>query len=420
MIHYPKHQPVRTWRSTWPGWLSLLAAAMALAASHGCGRPSGSDNGEESSPPFAFRRLDLQQRNKDGLPAWSLKSPEARYDIRSSVARVLRPEGVIYAKGQPLYTLASTTGTVINDGEVILMEGSIRLQRLGRNPLLISADRALWIPRESLMRFELNPRVRDPQNQLSSQSATLLIDRDLLQLRGQPQLERWSQPSPLNGAPPASAPEIIGTVREVEWHPGTGELRGQGPVSFSRRPPRGAPTRPPQVLKALRLEGNTLKQLYTLHGPVAIDDPAERGWFRGGALGIDINNQRLTSAAPFQAQQGTLQLGGEALRVEGKSTTASIEGRCLLRQTGGDELQAQRCRWNWTTQAVEAEGDVLVHRPSNGQSTRAQRIEGELGPQGRVLASSPGGRVITEVQVPRRTGVRPPPRTPSKPLPIAF
>jgi hypothetical protein len=375
----------------------------------------------DSAPPFAFRSLDLQQRTTEGLPAWSLKSPEARYDIRSSVARVLRPEGVIFNKGRPLYRLASTTGTVINDGEVILMEGSIRLQRLGRDPLVISADRALWIPRDSLMRFELNPRVRNPQNQISSQFATLYLDRDLLQLRGQPQLERWSRPFPLSGPTPTAAPEIIGTVKEVDWHPGTGELQGQGPVRISRRPPHSAATRLPQVLQAARLEGNTLKQDYTLHGPVDINDPAERSWFRGGALSVDVHNQTLTSTAPFQAQKGTLQLEGDELRLEGKPTTASIERNCQLRQSSGDGLQSRRCSWNWTTQAVEAEGDVILRRPSNGQSTRAQRIEGQLGPKGRVLASTPGGRVVTEVQVPRRrAGSRKPPRTPAKPLPIAF
>ncbi len=415
----PSLQPSRSWRLRRAELAALAAGVIGLVACHGCGRPLATDS-DESAPPFAFRSLDLQQRTKDGLPAWSLKSPEARYDIRSSVARVLRPEGVIFANGKPLYRLASTTGTVINDGEVILMEGSIRLQRLGSNPLLISADRALWIPGKSLMRFELNPRVRNPQNQLSSQSATLLLDRDLLQLRGQPQLERWSQPFPLSGPAPATAPDIIGTVRAVDWHPGTGDLQGQGPVWFSRRPPRSAATRAPQVLRAARLEGNTLRQLYTLQGPVTIEDPAERGWFRGGALQLDGRNQSLKSADPFQAQRGTLWLAGETLRVEAQPTTVSVEGRCRLRQSGGDELESRLCRWNWTTQAVEAEGDVLLRRPSNGQSTRAQRIAGQLGPKGQVLASTPGGRVVTEVQVPRRAGRPRPPRTPAKPLPIAF
>lgn len=398
----------------------VLGSLGLLLANHGCGRPM-TPTREASPPPFSFRSLDLQQRTKEGRPAWTLKSPEARYAIRSSVARALRPEGVIFERGKPLYRLAATTGTVINDGAVILLEGTIRLQRLGRDPLVITADRALWIPREALMRFDLDPRVRNPQNQISSKTATLYLDRDLLELRGEPRLERWSQPLPLNTPPTRERPEIIGLVQEVDWHPGRGDLKGKGPVTIQRqsRQGTGATKAPLQVLRASRLEGNTLNQRFTLLGPVQIDDPGEGSWFRGGALTIDAKERWLTSTAPFQAQKGALRLRGEKLRLDGKQTTATIEKGCQLEQLG-DALNARRCQWNWTTSAVEAEGDILFHRQVNGQLTRAQRLQGQLGPNGSILATTPGGRVVTEVRVPRRAGPPRPARVPAKPEPILF
>lgn len=396
----------------------VLGTIGLLLGIHGCGRRPAVDT-VENAPPFAFRSLDLQQRTKEGLPAWSLKSPEARYNLQSSVARAVRPQGVIFAKGQPLYQLAATTGTVINDGAVILLEGSIRLQRLGRDPLMILAERAIWIPREELIRFDLAPMVRNPLNQISSQSATLHLDRDLLELRGEPRLVRWSQPRPLDGRPAPGRPEVVGTLTAVDWHPASGDLKGQGPVTIRRRPPRSAPDAPLQILKASRLEGNTLQQRYTLLGPVQVDDSAERSWFRGGAVSFSSKDQWLTSKDPFEAQRGDLRLRGEELRVDGKQTTASVERNCQLQQQGSG-LQSQRCHWNWTTQAVEAEGDVLFSRSANGQLTRAQRLQGQLGPEGKVVASTPGGRVVTQVRVPGRVGPPRPERVPAKPEPIVF
>jgi LPS export ABC transporter protein LptC len=396
----------------------LLSTFALLLASQGCTGPAAVDT-EETAPPFSFRSLDLQQRTKDGLPSWTLKSPEARYNIRSSVARALRPEGVIFARGKPLYRLAATTGTVVNDGAVILLEGSIRLQRLGDNPLVVLADRAVWIPSEALMRFDRLPEVRDTRHRLSSETALLHLDRDWLELRGKPRLERWSRPMPLTGTPPAGLLEIVGTVKTLDWQPGKGTLLGQGPVTIRRRPPRSPAKAPLQVLTASRLEGNTLQQRYTLHGPVGIDDPAERSWFRGGSLTFDAKDQWLTSVAAFQAQKGALRLRGEALRLDGKQTTASIERDCQLDQHG-DGLQARRCQWNWTTQAMEADGDVLFRRDDNRQLTRAQRIEGQLGPQGGVKATTPGGRVITQVRVPPQKTSPQRPRVPAKPEPIVF
>ena len=374
---------------------------------------------EESAPPFSFRSLDLQQRTKEGLPAWTLKSPEARYNIRSGVARALRPEGVIFAKGQPLYRLAATTGTVVNDGAVILLEGAIRLQRLGRNPLVVEAERAVWIPGESLMRFDVAPAVRDERNRLSSKTALLHLDRDLLELRGTPRLERWSRPVPLNGKPGTGRLEMVGTVNAVDWQPGKGTLLGEGPVMLRRRPPGRSPKEPLQVVTATRLEGNTLQQRYTLQGPVAMNDPVETSWFRGGALTFDAREQWLSSAAPFQGQRGALRVQGEELRLDGKTTTATIARGCRLQQAG-DGVRAQRCLWNWTTKAVEADGDVVMERQANHQLTRAARITGQLGSGGSMTATAPGGRVITQVRVPRQAKGPSRPRVPAKPEPIVF
>ncbi|MFN9622968.1 MAG: LPS export ABC transporter periplasmic protein LptC [Cyanobacteriota bacterium] len=389
-----------------------------LLACQGCLGPVAVDT-EENTPPFSFRSLDLEQRTKEGQPAWTLKSPEARYNIRSSVARALRPEGMIFAKGKPLYRLRATTGTVVNDGAVILLEGAIQLQRLGPDPLLVVGERAVWIPREALMRFDLAPRVRDARNRLSSQTAILHLDRDLLELRGEPRLERWSRATPLTVTPKPALLEMVGTVKSLDWQPGKGTLLGTGPVTLRRRAPNSAAKAPPQVLTASRLEGNTLQQRYTLLGPVRIDDPAESRWFRGGTLTFDTREQWLTSTAPFQGQKGALGLQGEALRLDGTQTTASISRGCRLQQRG-DALQASRCQWNWTTQAVAAEGDVVFRREGDRQLTRAGRLEGQLGPAGRVTVSTPGGRVITQVQVPRQSSSPRPPRVPAKPEPIVF
>ena len=396
----------------------MLATLSAGAFLQGCGRQN-SLQPEESAPPFSFRALDLQQRTREGLPAWSLKSPEARYDLRSSVARALRPEGVIFAKGKPLYRLSATTGTVINDGAVMLLEGEIRLQRLGKDPLLLSADRVLWIPRESRMRFELGPKVRNLQTQLSSQTATLLLEKDLLELRGEPTFQRWKRPVPMNARTSDLAPEILGTFREVDWRPEQGDLKAKGPVSISRRPPLRAGHLPPQLLKGSRLEGNTVQHSYTLFGPVEFVDPGERSWFRGTDLAFNIKESQLMHRADFQGKKGDLQVQGQELMVDGRTSTASIGGNCQLQQDG-DQLTAQRCYWNWKTQGISAQGQVLYQRLSKDQFTRAERMDGQLGPGGGVTATTPNGRVFSQWRVPRRAAAPKPERPRPKAQPIVF
>lgn len=414
----PPHQTRQPlWRNT--PWISLLLITVGAGPiSLGCSRQTTLQP-EETAPPFSFRALDLQQRNRQGLPAWSLKSPEARYDLRSSVARALRPEGVIFEKGKPLYKLSATTGTVINDGAVMLLEGEIRLQRLGKDPLLLSADRVLWIPRESRMRFELGPTVRNLQTQLSAQTATLLLEKDQLELRGTPSFQRWSQPVAIQAKPSDLPPELQGSFKEVDWRPGQGDLKGSGPVSMTRRPPGRGPQLPPQLLKGTRLEGNTVKQFYTLFGPVEFVDPGERSWFRGAELTLNTKDSRLQSTPTFQGQKGDLHVQGEQLLLDGQASSASIGRSCHLRQDG-DELTAQRCTWNWKTQDVSAQGQVLYQRHANDQFTRAERMEGRLGATGSVKATTPNGRVVSQWRVPRQAAAPKPERPRPKAQPIVF
>ncbi|MFM7266690.1 MAG: hypothetical protein ACKOZW_14090, partial [Cyanobium sp.] len=165
---------------------------------------------------------------------------------------------------------------------------------------------------------------------------------------------------------------------------------------------------PPQSLTAPLLVGNTIKQEYSLNGPVQLLDPAEGIRFDGTDLRLQAKEEQLRSDKPFVARRGTALARGDGLVVEGRQQTVEIPVGCWLEQPG-ESLRARRCRWNWSTQAIEAEGAVQVERPGNRQSLRGERLVGMLGPRGRLELTSPGGRVVSRFAVPRRQGRAPDP-----------
>ncbi len=365
-------------------------------------------------PPFVFRSLDLRQQDQKGQPAWELTSPEARYDLQRRVAQATSPRGVIYAKGKPIYRLEATSGTVLNDGEVILLEGDIRVQRLGPQPVLIKSSRVRWLPSRQLMEIDRHPEALDPHSRLVARRARFLLGKDQLELRGEPKLERWTDRfDPTKGAPKA-APEVVVTVSRADWEPGTGFLEAQGPVLARRRPPGASPSTPPQILTANKLEGNTLKQEFKLKAPVSFDDPSEKIHFQGQDVRIDIAEKTIRSKEPFQAARGTLQVAGGAVEVYGKDDNAVIPSACALDRPG-ERLRADRCTWNWKTQDVQAEGSMQFHRDANRQHTRGHQLRGRLGDEGQLEVTTPGGRVFSEFQVPPRSGRRRP--DPPRPAP---
>jgi LPS export ABC transporter protein LptC len=369
---------------------------------------------EDASLPFVFRSLNLRQQDRKGQPGWELSSPEARYDLRRRVAQARSPRGVIYKDGKPLYRLEATSGTVLNDGEVILLEGNIRVEQLGGQPVLIKASRVRWMPGQQRMEIDRHPEAFDQHSRLFSQTARFLFDRNQLELRGQPQLQRWSKQFDPFKELPRGAPEVVVKVSRADWEPGTGRLEAKGPVLATRRPPGSAAGASPQTLTATALEGNTIRQEYRLTEPVRFLDPAEQGSLDARNVSIEARQQRIRTDSPFRGQRGSLHASGLSLLLEGARDTVMIPGGCSLNRPG-ESLRAQRCSWNWKTQEVEAEGALELRREANRQFTRGQLLRGRLGNEGQLDISTPGGRVFSQFQVPRRSG--PPKPTPPRPRP---
>ncbi len=369
---------------------------------------------DDTVPPFVFRSLDLRQQDKKGRPAWELTSPEARYDIQRRLAQATTPRGVIYANGKPIYRLEATSGTVLNDGEVIVLEGEIRVRRLGAQPVLIKATRLRWLPSSEVMMIDRHPEAFDAHSRIVANRARFLLNRDQLELRGEPRLERWTQSFDPFKSSPKGPPEIIITVSRVDWEPGTGFLEAEGPVRGRRRPPGSPASAPPQTLTASSLKGNTQKQAYILKAPVNFDDPAEKTSLQAAEVKINLDTDTILSTEPFRGQRDTLQARGKAIEVFGKSDTAVIPKGCELDRPG-ERLRADRCTWNWKTQEVEAQGSVEFHRDANRQHTRGHQIKGRLGDEGQLEVTSPNGRVFSEFQVPPGSG--PPRRNPPRPKP---
>ncbi len=363
-------------------------AVLLLLLPTGCGRSLAPR--EEAATPFVFRSLNLRQQDGLGRPKWELTSPEARYDLRRRIARALKPRGVIYRNGKPAYRVEASTGTLINDGAVILLEGRIRLQRLGNDPVMIQGSRVRWVPARNLMEIDRQPEGFDPHTRLSAERATFRIDKDTLELHGRPRLQRWTKPFDPFLANPVGNPQIVVRGGAVEWKPGTGALVARGPIRGERRPPGSPAGRPPQVLTATSLSGNTLKQQFSLGPPVLFRDPAEEG-------GVSAR--------------------GKGLQVDAAKKQIRIPAGCLIQQKGAS-LQADSCTWNWETQAITADGSVLLQRPATRQITRGTVLRGRLGEKGLVVVTAPGGRVFSQFRVPPSKSPPRPAQPRPKPEPI--
>lgn len=375
-----------------------LVSLLVLPALGGCQEQLAKQ--EEPAVPFVFRSLNLRQQDPQGRPAWQLTSPEARYDLSRKVAQARELRGTIFLAGQPLYRLSATSGTVLNDGAVIQVEGLATLERLGPQPVVVRARRMRWYPRQERMVLDQRPTATDRDLQISADRAVFLINQDKLELRGSPEFTRRMQPAP--GATP-QPPELVLKVARADWFPSRGTLIAPGPVRATRRQPAG---KPPQILTSPFLRGNSVRQQLLLQAPVRFSDPGAKAQLLAGDTTLDLTHQAVLSRQPFSGAIDKLQLMGEGFELLNADNLAVITPGCVLRQPG-ETLTARRCQWNWSTQTIQARGRVVLQRKANEQITRAQRLDGRIGANGLAEFSSPGSRVNTQVRVPAGASTAP-------------
>lgn len=345
----------------------------------------------EPPTPFVLRSLNLREQDRQGRPAWTVTSPEARYDINRRMATGVSPVAVIFAAGVPLYEMKAERATVINDGDVIQLEGSVSIRRLGDRPVQVQSGRLRWYPARSWIDLDLQPRIREGLSVIRADKASFNLSTEVVQLRGSPVLERWASQAGM-----ATTPALLALrVSRAEWSLRSGAWSASGPVLGQRRVPgQGAA----QNLEASAMRGNSRQQSLDLLAPVILTDPSQQTRIRAQLTHVDLAAQTIASDQPLQASIGDLEVQGNRFRVDLSQTEALITDQCRIRQPGV-QLQAGRCRWNWVSRRIWADDGVVLQRAAGGQITRSQALSGRLGSGGQVMVFTPGGRVQSQIQL---------------------
>lgn len=364
---------------------TLLAVSLVLVVS--CARQRQQSD-QKRATPFVFQALNLRQQDAQGRLQWRVTSPEARYDLSRHLALARQLQGEIHGNGRPLYQVLASHGTVVNDGQVIQLEGDVRIERRGTDPVTISASRMRWYPREQRIALDRGARATTPQLVLQARQATLLLAEDRLELRGEPRLER-RQPAGATGG------WLTLRVRSLDWSPGSGALVAQGPVQASEPDVGGAP----RTLQAAGLLGNTLQRRLLLQAPVRLTLPDRRAWLQAQQTTINLIDNTVRSAGAFSAAVAALQIRGDGFDLALDQTLVTVSSGCRLVQADAS-LQANSCRWNWQNQQVQANGGVVLRRSAQQQVTRAASLSGRLGADGLLVLRAPGSKVRSTLRLP--------------------
>lgn len=385
--------------------MSLRRPLVLAAALLGCSGCVSRQQPAAAPEPFVFRALDLQQQDRRGSTAWRLRSPEARYDVTRQLAQARDLRGTVFKRGKPQISISARRGTVLADGQAIQLEGDVQITLLGKNPVQISGDQVRWFPSRQLMVIDRRPAAIDRRSRITARIATYHLDRDLVELRGDPRLEQWSSGS-RRTAPSGTAPLQVHTAK-VNWRPEQGDINASDTVRGTRRDRSGE-----LQLSARALSGNLRAGFVDLLAPVQVRDPKRKGWLQAQQTRWQFSEERLSSDRPFSGQLNKLKGSGNGFTINLARSDVLVNGACRLLQPG-EQLEANRCLWHWPSGRFNATGAVVLRRATYHQITRASTLQGRIGTNGTAVFSAPGSRVHSQVTLP------PGQSGPSRPKPAA-
>ena len=367
---------------------TALCAGTGLACLLLVGCTSISETSEKPKP-FKFRSLTLRQNDSTGNPVWELESPRTRYEIDNRVAKVLQPSALLFTDGKPAYRITAPNGLLIRDGEQIELNDGVRMNSLDDRGIEITGRRAIWRPDDNTLDLIGSPKAVNKTQQLKADEARYLMGREVLQLRKNLELRQWNEDQNRSG--PA---KLIATSPKADWSLGTGVLAVKGPVKGRQRAGKGKT----RLLSASAIEGNTVQNWLDFLAPVTVTEKSDNLSITAGRSRWWTKENRLSSSESAVATYKQLTVKGSEFELLQSKTLLNISQNCELIQPK-QSLQAQRCRWNWQSGDVLAQGDVELRRQQYNQITRAQQLNGVTGDDGQITFTAPDQQVETQLEM---------------------
>ena len=196
--------------------------------------------------------------------------------------------------------ISAEHATVVNDGELVVLEGTVRLKRLGTSPLLIQGDRLIWRPGLSTMVINQRPSALNRNSKLVSNSLTFQQDSGQLLFTGPTILSRWekSYSSTID-------PQTLITAGHGKWNLNSGMIAAVGPIIANQSNGR--------QLTAVSMQGNTTKNYLDLKAPVQFKLEDDKAVVDAGETRWDFEQNQLSSKAPVSESLTKGEVHGVAL-----------------------------------------------------------------------------------------------------------
>lgn len=324
----------------------------------------------------------LEQSDADGNILWKIQTDEAIYSQDRKLATVTGIVGNLYENGEIILSLKADKGSIINDGERVVLEENI-VATDNRYGAVIEASQAEWQPANYLLKIDADLKGKYPNGQFSSDRGQYLIDTQELELNDSIEGSTVEPPLHLKG-------------KTIFWQLKEELIKAEEGLEIQQYTKEKIITR----VKAKKAEVQLLEKKVTMSGDVLLNSLEPEIQFVSDEAVWDVKGNLITGKGAVQITHNK-----EKVQFRGNQGTFNLitqQANLLgtVRGVGEDPpstLQAAKVDWNIKTQDVLAQGNVVYEQSDPRLTLKGDRAVGQLARNTLVVSGTRKKQVITEV-----------------------
>ncbi len=163
----------------------LIISLTIIVTQYGCYNKKESSN---INSEYEFDDINLSKYNPQGDLAWRLNSPQAKYDDIKKVIRSKSTSIKIYSNKKQEYIINADSLTSLDDTNLILLEGNVKLSKTNSKNLIIIGDSLIWDTINSKIKIHTNPKVYSDNYIVYPHNISFDTNSKILELQGKVQL----------------------------------------------------------------------------------------------------------------------------------------------------------------------------------------------------------------------------------------
>jgi LPS export ABC transporter protein LptC len=331
---------------------------------------------------LTLNNATLEQSDVQGKTVWKIKAEKVFYSEDKDEANLTNLTGNIFKDGKLILKIKADEGLIEEDGKIIFLKKNI-VATDQRNESVIKGDEAQWHPKDDLLILKDNIKGVYPNWDIKAKSARYLVETEKLELLG-------------DIVAITKNPFFQIKTNHLWWEIKQDQMIADQPLQMTEYENK----KPKSLVLADQGVFDLKKEMITLQKNIQYKSSDPPLQISTNTAIWNLKMKTIETDQPIQIVDSSSQLNiiGNKGKLDFKTNLTRLWGGVQgVSKKNQSQLYASELTWNFTTQMMEALGEVSYEQNNPKFTLSGVKATGKLTDNTLVITGSQKQRVSTEI-----------------------